>query len=163
VQGALITVRVAAQQGSLTVVRRPVVRGLSTDLMARVSPDEVEVTLSGPMPRLNSLVDEDVYVYVELVDKGVGQYIVDLTYLVPEGLEVGSILPGNVEVDISRMVPTPTATATRAPTRTPTPTVALTSTAGITLTLTPTGTVPAELTPALGVVTPTVTAVNSGQ
>lgn len=137
VQGALITVSVAAQQGSLTVVRRPVVRGLSTGLTARLSPDEVEVTLVGPMPRLNSLVDEDVYVYVELVDKGVGEHIVDLTYLVPEGLTVGSILPATVEVEISRVVPTPTVTLTRLPTRTPTSTPSLTSTAGITLAVTP--------------------------
>jgi len=138
VQGALITVTVAAQQGSLTVVRRPVVRGLSTDLTARVSPEEVEVTLVGPMPRLNSLVDEDVYVYVELVDKGVGKHIVDLTYLVPEGLQVGSILPATVDVEISRIVPTRVATATRARPRLPTATAVLTSTAGITLTVTPT-------------------------
>jgi YbbR domain-containing protein len=149
VQGALITVTVAAQQGSLTVVRRPVVRGLSTDLTARVFPEEVEITLVGPMPRLNTLVDEDVYAYVELVDKGVGKHIVDLTYLVPEGLQVGSILPATVDVEISRIVPTPAATATRARPRLPIPTAVLTSTEGITLTVIPTST--AGLTSTAGI------------
>jgi YbbR domain-containing protein len=162
VQGALITVSVAAQQGSLTVVRRPVVRGLSTDLTAHVSPEEVEVTLVGPMPRLNVLVDEDVIVYVELVDKGVGKHIVDLTYLVPEGLQVGSILPATVDVEISRIVPTPSPTVTRTPTRLPTATFSLTSTAGITLTVTPTGTVRAQATSAAVVLTPTATLVSGG-
>lgn len=162
VQGALITVSVSAQQGSLTVVRRPVVRGLSTDLTARISPEEVEVALVGPMPRLNSLVDEDVYVYVELVDKGVGKHIVDLTYLVPEGLQVGSILPATVEVEISRIVSTPTATTTRGPTQTPTSTLALTSTAGITLTVTPTGTVQAQTAPTTELVTSTATLASGG-
>jgi YbbR domain-containing protein len=162
VQGVLITVSVSAQQGSLTIARKPIVRGLSTDLVAVVTPQEVEVTLIGPMPRLNSLVDEDVYVYVELVDKNVGKHIVDLTYLVPEGLQVGSILPATVDVEISRLVPTPTATVTRAPTRTPAPTAVLTdtagitSTAGITLTVTPTGTVSANAVMATVVVTPTL-------
>jgi hypothetical protein len=112
--------------------------------------------------------DEDVYVYVELVDKNVGNHIVDLTYLVPEGLQVGSILPATVDVQISRIVPTPTATATRPPTRTPAPTAILTDTlgvtstpgitsmAGITLTVTPAGTVSADAVAATVVVTPTL-------
>ena len=157
VQGALITVSVAAQQGSLTVIRRPVVRGLSSGLSARISPEEVEMTLAGPIPRLNSLMDEDVYVYVELVDKGVGEHIVDLTYLVPEGLVVGSILPATVEVEISRVIPTPTATLTPLPTPTPTATPSLTPTAGITLTVTPTGTVPVQSASPTVIVTPAAT------
>ena len=143
VQGVLVTVAVAPQQGSLTVVRQPVVRGLSTDLTARVSPTEVQMTLVGPLPRLESLQDEDVFVYVELVDKGVGQHKVDLTYLVPEGLQVASILPATVDVEISRVLPTRTATATRRPiprlTSSPvmTATETVTATLGVTITVTP--------------------------
>ncbi len=143
VQGVLVTVTVAAQQGSLTVVRQPVVRGLSTDLTARVSPTEVQMTLVGPLPRLESLQDEDVYVYVELVDKGVGQHKVDLTYLVPEGLQVASILPATVDVEISPVLPTRAATATRRPiprlTLTPvmTATETVTATLGVTIAATP--------------------------
>jgi YbbR domain-containing protein len=135
VQGALVTVTVAPQQGSLTVVRQPVVRGLSTDLTARVLPAEVQMTLVGPLPRLESLQDEDVYVYVELVDKDVGQHKVDLTYLVPEGLQVASILPATVDVEISRVSPTPTATVTRKPIPrlTSTPVVTVTETVTVTL------------------------------
>jgi YbbR domain-containing protein len=146
VQGVLVTVAVAPQQGSLTVARQPVVRGLSTDLTARVSPTEVQMTLVGPLPRLESLEDEDVYVYVELVDKDVGQYKVDLTYLVPEGLQVASILPATVDVEISRVSPTRTATATQRPrprlTSTPvmTATETVTATLGFTVTATPAST-----------------------
>jgi YbbR domain-containing protein len=136
VQGVLITVTVAAQQGSQAIVRRPVVRGLSTELTAVVSPEEVQVTLVGPLPRLEALEDEDVYVYVELVDKDVGQHQVELTYLVPEGLEVGSILPPTVEVVISRIPPTPTPTRTPRPTATPTVALSptITATPGVTFT-----------------------------
>ena len=121
VQGVLITVTVSAQQGSQTIVRRPIVRGLSTDLTAQVSPETVEMTLVGPLPRLEALAEQEVFVYVELVDKGVGQHNVELTYLVPEGLEVSSLLPPSVDVVISRVPPTPTSTPTRTPTPTATP------------------------------------------
>jgi hypothetical protein len=141
VQGVLITVTVSAQRGSRTIVRRPTVRGLSTDLTAQVSPETVEMTLVGPLPRLEALAEGEVFVYVELVDKGVGQHEVELTYLVPEGLEVGSVLPPAVDVVISRVPPTPTATPTRTPTPTATPTLALsgtlTTTPGITITVAP--------------------------
>jgi len=157
VQGVLITVTVSAQQGSLTIVRRPIVRGLSTDLTAYISPETVEMTLVGPLPRLEALAEQEVFVYVELVDKGVGQHKVELTYLVPEGLEVSSVLPPAVDAIISRLPPTPTATPTRRPTPTATPTLdvsgTLTTTSGITLTLTPvlTGAMPT------GTVSPTLT------
>jgi len=156
VTGMLITVTVSAQQGSQTILRQPIVRGLSTDLTAQVSPALVEMTLVGPLPRLEALEEQEVFVYVELVDKGVGQYNVELTYLVPEGLEVSSLLPPSVDVLISRVPPTPTSTPTRTPTPTATSTLnvsdTLTTTAALTLTLTPVLTT----TPAL-TVTPVVT------
>jgi YbbR domain-containing protein len=130
VQGVKVTVSIAAQQSSVSVQRRPVIRGLSTDLVATVTPDQVDVTLVGPLPRLNALTDQDLIVYVELVDKGIGSYQVDLTPLVPEGLEVVSISPASVSVDISPIpVSTPTAMPTRTPTPTPSPTPDLTATA----------------------------------
>jgi YbbR domain-containing protein len=153
VQGVLITVTVSAQQGSRTIVRRPTLRGLSTELTAQVLPETVEMTLVGPLPRLEALAEQEVFVYVELVDKGVGQHKVELTYLVPEGLEVSSVLPPAVDVIISRVPPTPTSTPTRTPTPTATPTLAVSSTItvtpGITLTVTPALTVTPVLTGAL--------------
>jgi YbbR domain-containing protein len=88
VQGVKVTVYIEAQQGTLTILRQPVIRGLGTNLVASVSPREVAVTVTGPRPRLRAITDEDVYVYVDLIDKGIGQHSIDLTYLVPEGLEV---------------------------------------------------------------------------
>ena len=140
VQGVLVTVHVEPLRGRLTIWRPPTARGLSTDLTALISPDKVAVTLIGPLPRLNSLTDEDVPVYVELVDLGVGKYQLPLSPLVPEGLEVVSMVPDTVEVVISRVPPTPTPTPTFTPTPTPAPTETLTVTPGITVTITPTST-----------------------
>jgi YbbR domain-containing protein len=147
VTGVKVTVFVEAQQGHLTVLREPVIRGLSADLVTVVSPKEVAVTLTGPRQRLSALTDEDVYVYVDLVEKGIGQHRIELTSLVPEGLQVLALLPEDVDVEIRMAPPTPTMTPTftsvPTPTHTPTPTstVAISSTVGITTTVTPTGTV----------------------
>jgi YbbR domain-containing protein len=157
IQGVLVTVNIQPLQGRVTILRPPVVRGLNPDLSARISPRQVAVTLIGPLPRLNALADEDVYVYVELVEKGIGEYRVNLTPLVPEGLEVVSILPEIVNVQISTIPPTPTATATATPTLLPTPTAtavltatptitgttSVTTSVDVTTTVTPTSTVPA--------------------
>jgi hypothetical protein len=138
---------------SLKNLREPVIRGLGADLTAAVSPKEVAVTLSGPLPRIRTLTDEDVFVYVDLVDRGLGEHRVELTSLVPEGLEVRALMPEFATVEIRPALPTPRPTWTPAPTRTPTPTptvsATVTATNGITATVTPTGTVAAgvEQTP----------------
>jgi YbbR domain-containing protein len=150
VQGIKVTVHIEAQQGNVTILREPVVRGLSTDLAASVSPKEVAVTLTGPLPRIRALTDEDVYVYVDLIDKDIGQHRVELTSLVPEGLEVLSLLPEAVEVEIRRArptrAPTPTQTATPTPTGTLTATETLTGTPVVTMTIIPTSTPAANAT-----------------
>lgn len=149
VQGVKVTVEIEAQQGNATIVREPVIRGLAADLTAVVTPKEVAVTLSGPLPRIRSLSDEDVFVYVDLVDKGVGEHRIELTSLVPEGVELMALTPEFATVEIRPALPTPRPTATQTPTRTPrptpTPTVSgtVTATNGITVTVTPTGTVAA--------------------
>ena len=147
IQGVLITATIEPLPGRLTIYREPIVRGLSTSLVAKVLPGRVAVALTGPLPRLNALTQEDVQVYVELVDLGAGQYRVELTYLVPEGLTVESIVPATVDVEISPSLPTPTATPVR-----PTPTTNLTLTPIPTPTLTGTVGVPQPIG-----ITPTVT------
>jgi YbbR domain-containing protein len=148
VQGVKVTVEIEAQQANATILREPVIRGLSADLTAAVAPKEVAVTLSGPLPRIRSLTDEDVFVYVDLVDKGLGEHRVELTSLVPEGLELVALTPEFATVEIRPALPTPRPTWTPTPTRTPTPTptvsATVTATNGITATVTPTGTVAAE-------------------
>jgi YbbR domain-containing protein len=153
VQGVKVTVEIEAQQGNATILREPVIRGLGADLSAVVTPKEVAITLSGPLPRIRSLTDEDVFVYVDLVDKGIGEHRIELTSLVPEGLEVVSLMPEYATVEIRPAVPTPTPTWTPRPTRTPTPTPTVSATVtatvsttvtasnGITVTVTPTATV----------------------
>ncbi len=168
VQGVKVTVEIEAQQGNATILREPVIRGLAADLTAVVTPKEVAVTLSGPLPRIRSLSDEDVFVYVDLVNKDLGEHRIELTSLVPEGVELVSLTPEFAMVEIRPALPTPRPTSTQTPTRTPTPTPTVSGTVtvtnGITATVTPTGTVAAGVvqTPTvagMGTPLPTVTAV----
>lgn len=167
IQGVKVTVLVAAQQGNATLLREPIIRGLSTDLTALVSPREVAVTLTGPLPRIRSLTEEDVFVYVDLVEKDVGQHRIQLTALVPEGLELVAILPESADVEVRRSLPTPAPTFTPSPTPTPTATsmptsaltetVSITGTVGVTTTVTPTATTTATGSPTpVATGTPTV-------
>jgi YbbR domain-containing protein len=152
VQGVLVTANIEPLPGRQTLTRAPIVQGLSTDLVAQVSPERISLTLTGPLPKLNAISQEDVQVYVELVEKGVGQHTIELTYLVPEGLELESIVPAVVDVTIARITPTPMPTPTSTSTPTPTPTSTstpvvvptitgtITSTVGVTSSVVPTTT-----------------------
>ena len=168
VQGAKVTVEIEAQRGNVTLLREPVIRGLSAELTAIVTPREIAVTLSGPLPRIRSLDDEDVFVYVDVVDRGMGEHRIQLTSLVPEGVDLVSLTPEFATVEIRPAVPTPRPTPTHTPTRTPTPTPTVsgtvTATNGAMTTVTPTGTaaVGAAETPAVASTetpSPTVTPV----
>jgi len=116
--------------------RQVEVIGLSPGLKAQLSPATVDVILAGPLPVLNSLQPSDVHVRIDLTGLTIGTYQLTPTVNVAgQGVTVQSILPGTVEVIISKdtgstptatLTPTPTPTPT--PTRTPWPTLAPTST-----------------------------------
>jgi len=98
---ALVRVDVTAILGGQTVVRRPIVRGLGPGLRATMSPETVELILSGPLPDLQSLKVDDVQVIVDLVNKGTGVHKITPTLVVPTTLKVESVVPGAIEVVIS--------------------------------------------------------------
>lgn len=131
--GVLVTVEVSPIEGGKTVQRPVTFQGLRETRSAVASPSEVDVILSGPLPRLQSLTARDVKVIADLFGLDPGSHKVELTVVVPEGLRVESVLPDVVEVDI-RVAQPFTPTLTPAPTRTPTPTTTLTTTATISAT-----------------------------
>ena len=94
--------------------------GLSPGLKAQLSPTTVDVILSGPLPILNSLQPEDVHVRLDLTGLTAGTYQLTPIVMVPQGVTVQSVLPGTVEVTISKEITlTPTPTPTPLPTPTP--------------------------------------------
>lgn len=119
--GVLVTVEVSAIESGKTVQRPVTFQGLRETRSATVSPSQVDVILSGPLPKLQSLTARDVKVIADLFGLDPGIHKVELTVVVPEGLRVESVLPDTVEVEIKVGQPQ-TPTPTRPPTRTPTPT-----------------------------------------
>jgi YbbR domain-containing protein len=111
--GVLVTVDVAAIEGGQTVQRPVTFQGLRETRWAVASPPQVDVILSGPLPRLNALTIRDVKVIADLFGLDPGVHKVKLTVVVPEGLRVENILPDTIEVEIGAgFPPTPAATIT---------------------------------------------------
>jgi len=125
-QTVLVQVGVAAIEGSLTLNNLPVeVIGLPENLVARISPREVDVIVSGPLPLLDKLQESDVRIWLDLSDAGEGTYqFAPRVEIKVDELDVESILPGSIEV-IVEVRPLSTPTATRLPdlTITVTPTI----------------------------------------
>lgn len=121
-QSILVEVSVMPLEGGLNLQGLPLTyQGLAPGLTAEVSPDAVDVILSGPLPRLEPLRRDEVQVIVDVFGLPAGVHRVAPTVVVPEGIKVESVLPNVVEVDIVAR-PTPIPTPTPAPvSTTPTP------------------------------------------
>ena len=103
-QNVLVQVGIAAIQGSLTLTNRPVeINNLSNGLEARLSPEKVDVILSGPLPVLDTLAPADIHVIIDVKDLAPGTYhLTPTVQMVIGDVTVESILPGTVEVVISK-------------------------------------------------------------
>lgn len=121
-----VQVGIAAIEGSLTLANMPVeVVGLSNSLSALVSPDTVDVILSGPLPLLDQLRRADVRVFVDLTGDGLGTFQrIPKVELQISNLRVESLLPATLEVVITTRQPGQVPTITR----TPTPAISVTLT-----------------------------------
>jgi YbbR domain-containing protein len=111
-----VQVGVAPIQTSLTLLNQKInVIGLPEGLAARVSPQTVDVIISGPSPVLDILTPQDVVINVDVsgLELGIHQLAPKWNVVVSNVL-VESILPGTVEVII--FIPdTPTPTPTPQP------------------------------------------------
>ena len=113
-----VTVGVAPLESSLTVIRQPVVQGAGDEMRITVSLEEVEVIVSGPLPRLELLGPEEVRVLLDLSGLLPGSHLVEPTVVVPEGIVEQGVIPEAIEVLIESLI-TPTATSTPEPAETP--------------------------------------------
>ena len=135
-EGITVQVSVTPILGGQTVRRKVTVQALAAGLTASVSPDTVEIILSGPVPALQGLVPEDVQAVVDASNLAPGTYVLKpRTIAVPNTLRVQSIVPDTVQVTVSGTAPaslvTPTITSTVSVTATltlPTPTFTPTAT-----------------------------------
>jgi YbbR domain-containing protein len=98
-----VQVGIAAIEGSVTLSGMKVeITGVGTGLNAAVSPDSVDVIISGPLPVLDQLTQKDIRVIIDVTDMGLGTYqLTPKVELQNQDLTVESILPASVEVTLT--------------------------------------------------------------
>lgn len=109
-QSVLVRVVVIAKEGFVTISRPIEVSGLAASRFASLSPDTVNITMSGPLPTLNNLDLDDVRVFVDLLDLGLGVHQVAPELIIaPTDVQAEPIFPTTIEVTIG-LAPPPTPT-----------------------------------------------------
>ncbi len=105
-----VTASIATIEGGTTVRQRPVMQNLGAGLDATVALDTVDVILSGPLPLLESLGSDDIFVILDLIGLLPGNHVVTPRVVMPPGLRVEGFLPETVEVVITAPAGTPAPT-----------------------------------------------------
>lgn len=141
-EGISVQVSITPIMGGQTIRRGVAVTGLKRTQTAAVSPTQVDVILSGPVPTLQNLSPSDVQVTVDATGLSAGTYqLKPRVPVVPDSLRVQSIQPDSIQViitDLVTVVPTLTVTPTATPTITSTPTITGTRSIPVQITPTPT-------------------------
>lgn len=120
-EGVTVQVSVTPLLGGQTVRRKISIQGLKRGQTATISPDSVEVILSGPLPSLQNLAADDVPVIVDVAGLAAGVHqLKPRVPVVPGALRVQNIVPDTVQITITDLS-TPTIVPTPNPTPTPTP------------------------------------------
>jgi YbbR domain-containing protein len=97
----LVQVNVTALETSLVISREIEIIGLLPGLNAEVSPLQVTVRVSGPVPVLENLTLRDIRVVVDLTDLEVGTYTITPTVeILPDDVVFEDLSPSTVEVVI---------------------------------------------------------------
>ncbi len=98
-----ITVKVSVEPvlGGITIRRSVTTSESSCELPITVSPDTVEVILSGPLPILQALTQDDVQIVVDVVGCTPGNsQVTPRAINLPNSIRVESIVPNTVEINI---------------------------------------------------------------
>jgi YbbR domain-containing protein len=103
-QQVSIQVSISAIQSSLLLTGIPVeVVNLGQGLNAALSPDRVDIYVSGPLYLLDKLNAADIIVRLDLANKTPGTYqLIPVVTLGDDAINLDSILPASIEVVISR-------------------------------------------------------------
>ncbi|MBN1955490.1 MAG: hypothetical protein JW900_10625 [Anaerolineae bacterium] len=104
-----VFVTIVPRRGSMTLYCEVEIQGWGAGITATVVPTAVEVTLSGPLPVLGQLQEDDVRIIVDLFGLNPGIHsVVPRVVIVPTGEVEAAILPETVRVEITlEVTPTP--------------------------------------------------------
>ena len=103
VEGEVVEVQITigAQEGTRVERYTVGIENLPSGLQVTFAPDEVEVTLAGPLPALNALSAEDVRVVIDLAGYEAGSYQIAPRVILPDDRVTAiSVLPQTVQVQI---------------------------------------------------------------
>lgn len=96
-----VSASISPIEGSTTAQQRPVIQGLGPGLEATIALETVDVILSGPLPFLEALGPDDVFVIVDLTGLLPGNHIIEPRVVVPTGIRAVGVLPETIEVVIT--------------------------------------------------------------
>jgi len=121
-QNVTVQIMIEPIESSISFSNIPIeIIGLGEDLEALVSPQSVDVFLSGPLNMLEELLPSLITVVIDVSERGAGSYtLAPEVRLDNENINVDAILPNTIEVTITNgngisITPTPTPTPTPAP------------------------------------------------
>ena len=95
-----ITIKIKPIESSVNVQIPLTPQGLQPELSARLSPEALDVILSGPIARLGELQSSDVQAFVNLFNLITGTYQITPTVVIPSDIRIVSLLPSTVQVVI---------------------------------------------------------------
>lgn len=98
----LATAGITAIEGGVTVSQPLVQQGLGLGLQAQSALDTVDVILSGPVPLLDSLSPDDVFVILDLTGLISGTHALTPKVVLPDGISLQGVIPELVEVVITQ-------------------------------------------------------------
>ena len=130
-QSVLVLVSIEAVESSRHIRKDLTVTGLGAGLVSHLSPNSVDVIMSGPLPVLDSMTAENVKVILDLLHLKAGSHEIKPAVVItgPDVVKTDQVLPEVIHVDVFQPTntPTPTATETTAPTAAPNPDEAATA------------------------------------
>ena len=108
-QSIVVLVSIEAVETSQRIRQNLTVTGLGTNLSVQISPDSVDVIMSGPLPVLDSLTRENVKVMLDLLHLVPGSYDIEPSVIVsgPDVIKTDTILPAFIRVNISEQANIP--------------------------------------------------------
>lgn len=108
-QQVTIQIGINAIESSISFTRLPImIENLPETMVAVISPEVVDVILSGPLPVLDKIKAENIQVILDLKGKIAGTYqVVPIVISNSDEVKVESVLPGTVEVVVQSITPTP--------------------------------------------------------
>ena len=108
-QSIVVLVSIEAVETSQRIRQNLTITGLGTNLSVQISPDSVDVIMSGPLPVLDSLTRENVKVMLDLLHLVPGSYDIEPSVIVsgPDVIKTDTILPAFIRVNISEQANIP--------------------------------------------------------